>query len=109
MIRKVHIFLSILLIAPSASVSARNFSGKIIDLVAWSDGHAAISIENAPDNGCTQLKYYSLGVKGQDIKAEPMLSIALTAYIGGHPVQISTFDGMCQGGQEKIHQLRLLQ
>lgn len=87
---------------------ARTFSGKIIDMVTWSDGHTAIKIENGPNNGCSQIQYYSLGVKGQDPKAEPMLSVALAAYMAGRSVQVSTTDGVCQGGQEKITQLKLL-
>lgn len=95
---------SILLIAP---VEARDFSGKITDLVTWSDGHSFLTVENAPTNPCGG-NYYSLGVKSRDVKAEPMLTMALAAYMSNRRVTISTTDGDCQGGQEKIVNIRIL-
>ena len=92
-----------------SNANARTLSGKIVDMVTWSDGHTAIRIENGPQNGCTSPDYYSIGVIGQDVKAEPMLSVALAAYISGRSVNLATADGVCQGGQEKVTALRLLQ
>jgi hypothetical protein len=92
----------------ASSVSARVVTGKIVDLVSWLDGHSVIKIENGPVNGCAGQYYYSLGVRGQDVKAEPMLSIALAAYMADKSVQLSTSDGVCQGGEEKITNIRVL-
>ena len=95
---------SMLFIAP---VEARDVSGKITDLVTWSDGHSFLTVENAPTNPCGG-NYYSLGVKSRDVKAEPMLTMALAAYMSNRRVTISTTDGDCQGGQEKIVNIRIL-
>jgi hypothetical protein len=108
--RMTGVFVFCFTLAFSASALSRTFSGKIIDLISWSDGHSAIKIESGPLNGCSGStpEYYSLGVKGQDAKAEPMLSMVLAAYLGERPVRIVTTDGNCQGGQEKINQLQVL-
>jgi len=49
----------------STTASARIFSGKIIDMITWVDGHTVISVENGPNNGCSMAQYYSLGVKAK--------------------------------------------
>lgn len=106
---KISSFLAVLIGVGSAfSVSAREFSGKISNLITWQDGHSIISIENAPDNGCMNKKFYSLGVKGKDVKAEPMLTTALAAYLSGRTVRITTENGGCQGGEEKIIYIQVL-
>ncbi len=89
------------------SAEARDFSGKITDLITWSDGHSFLTVENAPANPCGG-SYYSLGVKSRDVKAEPMFAMALAAYMSNRRVTISTTDGDCQGGQEKIVNIRIL-
>lgn len=91
----------------TVSASARDFSGRITDLIVWSDGHSFLTIENAPANPCGS-NYYSLGVKSRDVKAEPMLAMAMAAYMSNRRVTISTADGECQGGQEKIVNIRIL-
>jgi hypothetical protein len=91
----------------ATSVEARDFSGKITDLVTWSDGHSFLTVENGPTNPCGG-NYYSLGIKSRDVKAEPMLAMALAAYLSNRRVTISTTNGDCQGGQEKIVNIRIL-
>jgi len=98
---------SVVLMFVVSHASARQLTGKIIDLIGWSDGNTAIKIQNGPINGCSGQYYYSLGIKGQDVKAEAMLSIALTAYTTNRSVTLSTSDGVCQGGQEKINAIQL--
>jgi hypothetical protein len=102
--------LSVILIVFSidSAAFARDVTGKIVDLITWSDGHSFIKIENGPINGCSSQYFYSLGVKGQDVKAENMLSVALAAYMGNRNVHLVTADGSCQGGQEKIVAIQLL-
>jgi hypothetical protein len=103
---KILILLMALFTGP---VLARTVTGEISVLTTWSDGHSVIKIENGPINGCPAQYYYSLGVKDQDVKAGPMLSIALAAYMGGKPVHITTSDALCQGGEEKIVNISLTQ
>lgn len=102
-----RVFWAVSLLVFTSQVLARDVTGKITELISYSDGHSFIAIENGPANGCTDLYHYSLGVKGQDVKAENMLAIALSAYMAGKPVHISTSDGDCQGGQEKITFIKL--
>lgn len=85
-----------------SNVQARDMTGNITDLLSWLDGHSVIRIENGPKNNCWNPNYYSLGVRGQDVKAPNMLSIALAAIMQQKPVHINTVDGSCQGGEEKI-------
>jgi hypothetical protein len=103
-----NIALMMLAMSCSAAVSARMITGKIVDMISWDDGHTFIKIENGPTNGCSDQYSYSLGVRGLDVKAESMLSIALSAYIAGRSVTIVTEDGSCQGGQERIRFIQLL-
>ena len=92
----------------SASSQAADITGKIVELVTWNDGHSFIKLDNGPANGCSSQYYYSLGKKSVDVKAEPMLSIALAAYMASRTVSISSTPGDCQGGQEKLINIRLL-
>jgi hypothetical protein len=99
---------TLILLSIGSHALARDVTGKITDLITWSDGHSFIKIENGPVNGCSSQYYYSLGVKGQDVKAETMLSVALAAYMGNRSVHLVTNDGSCQGGQEKLVAIQLL-
>jgi hypothetical protein len=91
----------------SVPISARTVSGKIDGLITWLDGHTVIRIQNGPQNGCLGGNWYSLGVKGQDVKAEPMLSVALAAYLANRTVTIVSQDGVCQGGEEKLTNIQI--
>jgi hypothetical protein len=102
------LLLTVMVCSVSFSASARVVTGKIADLITWQDGHTVIKIQGGPVNGCSSQYYYSLGIKGTDIKAEPMLSVALAAYLAGKTVTISTNDASCQGGEEKVAYLKVL-
>lgn len=86
---------------------AADISGKIVDLVVWNDGHSFIKLESNHVNGCPSQNYYSLGRKSIDVKTDPMLSVALAAYLSNRTVTISSVHGDCQGGQEKLTNIRL--
>ncbi len=92
----------------SLSVHAKTVTGKIVDLISWNDGHTVIKIENGSVNGCPSQYYYSLGVRNQDVQAENMLSVALAAYMSNRTVSLSTNDGVCQGEEEKLNHIRIL-
>ena len=98
---------SIAVVFVSISASARNVSGKITDLMVWNDGHVLIKIENEPINGCPSQYYYSLGKQGTNAYTDGMLSVALTAYVSGKSVHISSADGTCIGGEEKVMYIKL--
>ena len=88
--------------------SAGEFSGNIENIQVGPDGHAVIKIVNAPTHSCGgALDWYSLGIKGQDIKTELMLSVALAAYMGGKSIHVWTTDHNCADGIEKIDYLRM--
>lgn len=97
----------IVLTSLTAAASAREVTGKIIDMISWHDGHTIVRLETTTINGCGGKYFYSLGIKGQDTKAEPMLSVALGAYLANRTVKISTVDGSCQGGEEKVVSIQL--
>lgn len=100
--------LSLITFSTVVSAQANDITGKIVDLVTWHDGHSVIKLDNGPANGCSSQFYYSLGKKGVDVKAEPMLSIALAAYLSNRTVSISSVHGSCQGGEEKLTNIRIL-
>lgn len=108
MIIKLAKFFSMSLMLFSMSAFAGSVTGKIVDLVTWNDGHSVIKLDSNVTNGCASQSYYSLGIKGKDTKAEPMLSVALAAFISGRRVSVSSNPGGCQGGEEKIVNIRML-
>jgi hypothetical protein len=103
-----RISLTVVLASLVVSAHANDITGKIVELVTWHDGNSVIRLDNGPINGCPSKYYYSLGLKGQDVKADPMLTLALAAYMSNRTVTISSSHGTCQGGEEKLTNIRIL-
>ncbi len=92
----------------SVPAFSKTFTGVIGEVMVYFDGHAIIRVDGGPTHNCGAGNYYSIGINGQNVKMEGMLSIALVAYATGAQVEVISQDGACQGGEERVGRLRLL-
>lgn len=56
---------------------------------------------------CSSQYYYSLGKQGTNAYTNGVLAVALAAHAAGKSVHISSADGSCVGGEEKVTFIKL--
>jgi hypothetical protein len=101
--------LVIMVSAPFTASAFNSDNSRITSIGVWSDGHVVIRLSDFPGSvscpgGGNQ---FSLGIRGS-ASQERMAQIAMSAYLSGKRVVVRTLPGQCNGGQEIVNYLEIV-